>query len=200
MSVEHHSIRYRLHTPAKRYQMHLAYRMGHEAWVYYDDPYITVRVGTGTPSQAGSWLSAGRVYGHGTYQWRGRCSGGLPGGGMASGTFVILGGFENHHGSALEGLISAEWTGSRYQFRTTWAGGQELTWISGANWLPEREFRINWRASGVQFYVDNVLEATHTVSIPMATMQLFAEIITTANPSGTGAFSFFKRESFEQIR
>jgi hypothetical protein len=68
-----------------------------------------------------------------------------------------------------------------YSARSNDGVATESTSLAGQDWTTEREFKIDWTATYVRFYVDGALVAEHTTRIPNVPMFVYVE---TSVPSG----------------
>ena len=60
--------------------------------------------------------------------------------------------------------------------QTYWNGSGTTVTLSGQDWTTEREFKIVWDSSKVDFYVGGVLVSSHTTDVPQDPMTRFIEI------------------------
>ncbi|UCE43724.1 MAG: hypothetical protein JSV57_05065 [Candidatus Bathyarchaeota archaeon] len=172
----------------------LAFRLERTGLIYYDDPYIICRVMNTSTNVYASWLGWGRLYGFGVYEWKGKIEN--PG----ANRVIIPGGFERHHGWALEGTIHPYNTGGIYKFRTCREDGvMEQTNLTGQDWTVETTFKIEWTSNHVRFFVDGTLEATHTLAVPQSQMQLFAEAGVAGSLPTKEPICYFRERSFRQL-
>lgn len=175
----------------------LAYRIDKEGLIYYEDPYIVIRLHDIADIWA-SWLAFGKTFHFGTYEWKARLVE------PVMDATIILGVLEKRHGWADEGIIALKHAGSdhKYYFVTSSEAkggtGNETTEITAIDFTVEHTFKIEWTSTYVKFYIDDVLKATHTTKVPQDPMQLFAEVATIGAP-GVEPECHFKNKSFKEI-
>jgi len=168
-------------------------RMDQKGLVYYDDPYLVIRVMT-DPNHYISWLAYGKTFGYGSYEWKGKVANAV------NYTTLFLGLFEHRHGWANEGAIFLKCADGTWSFQTYKTDGtQESTTITGVDFTIERTFRVEWVASSVKLYIDDVLKATHSTAVPQVEMQLFSEVITGASAPSAEPTVFFRAGSFKKL-
>jgi len=180
----------------------MTYRMDEQALVYYAAPHFVCRAHR-VSGHYSSWISAGRSFGYGTYQWRAYAVNPPP-----SGAFLSLGFFEHHHGWAAEGIIGIAWHGEatppRWNLTTSENGTYEFTWLSGFTCTTETDIRIRWNASGVRLWVGTLTGsglAFHSGVIPSGTMQFGSEAgveydVSAGQPEPA---VYFRQESFYRV-
>lgn len=176
------------------YYLPLAFRVNDQGLIYYDAPYLVIRVHNES-DQWISWLAFGETFDFGVYEWKAKCENNV------SNTHIYLGIFERHHGWSDEGIITV-----RFDDATNWrfytsneTGGTEATTIDDVDFAVENTFRVDWTSSYVSFYVNGTLKATHTKAVPQEAMQLFAEVGTGSSPPSCEPKCFFKEGSFREI-
>jgi len=175
----------------------LAFRVDLDGLIYYEDPYIVIRMHN-TASKVASWLAFGKTFSFGTYEWKGRMVE------PVTDATIYLGILEKRHGWADEGLIALLHDGSdhKYYFKTSnevkGGAGSESTEIIGIDFTVEKTFKIEWTSTFVKFYIDDVLKATHNTKVPQDPMQIFSEVITIGAP-GVEPECQFKNKSFKEI-
>ena len=181
-------------SPADHY-LPLAFRVNSQGLIYYDPPYIVIRVHNES-DQWISWLAFGEIFDFGIYEWKAKCENNV------SNTHIYLGIFEHHHGWCNEGIITIRFDGvaTRWQLYTSSELGEtEATTINDVNFSVENTFKIDWTPSHVSFYVNGTLKATHTTAVPQEAMQLFAEVGTGPLPPLCEPKCLFREGSFREI-
>ena len=178
------------------YEKTCARRMQEDAFVYTDGDYVVCRgkVLVAAPPlghQHCSWATH-EQFGYGAYEWKGKILGCDHG-------EEYPGGFENHHGFPLEGLITFLYLDGVYKSWTSWAGSQTFTTLAGEDWTTEKTFKIVWDSTHVYFYVNNVLKATHTTNIPQDTMGFFFEACPYRGSATIEAAAYYRINSFEKL-
>jgi len=174
------------------YYLPLAYRIDAEGLIYYNDPYIVIRLHNETNHWI-SWLAFGKTFGFGQYEWKAKADN------NETNSYLYLGGLEYHHGWYNEGIICLRWSGTEYAVCTTWSGGETATSVNDIDFTTERTITINWTSSYVEYYIDDVLKANHTSNVPQAPMQLFAEVGIGASAPTTEPIVYFRNKSFKEI-
>ena len=181
-------------SPADHY-LPLAFRVNAEGLIYYDEPYLVIRVHNRS-NQWISWLAFGEVFDFGVYEWRAKCENNV------SGAIIYLGILEHHHGWCNEGIIVVKFDESlTWQFYTSdETGNTESTVIDDVDFTVENTFKIDWTPSSVSLYINDALKATHTSAVPQESMQLFAEVGTGSSAPCCEPKCFFRGGSFREIR
>lgn len=183
-------------SPHEKY-LPLAFRTDVVGLIYYEDPYIVIRLHD-IASKIASWLAFGKTFSFGTYEWKAKMVN------PVTDSTIYLGILEKRHGWSDEGLIALYHDGSdhKYYFKTTnevkGGAGNETTEILAIDFTVEHTFKIEWTTTFVKFYIDDVLKATHTTKVPQDPMQLFAEVITIGAP-GNEPESHFRAGSFREL-
>gem|GEM_PF-2175500 len=181
-------------SPADHY-LPLAFRVNSQGLIYYDPPYIVIRVHNES-DQWISWLAFGEIFDFGIYEWKAKCENDV------NNTHIYLGIFEHHHGWCDEGIITIRFDGAamKWQFYTSNEVGEtEATTTNDVNFSVENTFKIDWTPSHVSFYANGTLKATHTTAVPQEAMQLFAEVGTGPSPPSSEPKCFFREGSFREI-
>ncbi|UCG44865.1 MAG: glycoside hydrolase family 16 protein [Candidatus Bathyarchaeota archaeon] len=181
-------------SPADHY-LPLAFRINSQGLIYYDSPYIVIRVHN-VSDQWISWVAFGKAFDFGVYEWKAKCENNV------SNSHIYLGIFEHHHGWCDEGIITIRFDGDVmkwYFFTSNGVGETEATVIDDVVFSVENTFRIDWTPSYVTFYVNGSLKATHTMAVPQEPMQLFAEVGTGPSPPTHEPKCFFRERSFREI-
>jgi len=135
--------------------------------------------GTGSTTAGYSAAIFLESIGYGVYEWKGKISG------ASAGAKRYVGwGFHQYYREYIGGMevyydgIQDKW----YLWSSD--GFQEANEIKGIDWTVEHTFRLDWTASSVKLYIDDVLKATNSVHPPSATRLFpFQEIINTSEPS-----------------
>ena len=178
-------------------------RMQEDAFVYVDNNFLVCRAKVtqqltvnGVPvlpveQQHCSWLTV-RNFGYGTYTWQGKIFGCDYG-------EEYPGGFENHHGFPLEGLITFLYCNGVYSTWTTRNGWQIQTVLNGQNWTTLRTFKITWALNYIYFYVDNGLVSTHNIVMPNDGMGFFFEACTYRGKATAEAGALYNLGSFTRL-
>jgi len=177
-------------SPAEEY-LPLMFRVEKNGLIYYEDPYFIIRCHNGTNDLWCSWLAFGETYGYGTYEWKMKA---------VNQTYTAMYfGFEYHHGWLSEGILSILWDNTTWSALTSHAGSTQQTSLNDIDFSVERTIKIEWNATAVLFYVDGVLEATHTTYVPNGyEMQLFCEIGFYDTPADE-PFAYWREGSFHEI-
>ena len=180
-------------SPADHY-LPLAFRVNSEGLIYYDAPYLVIRVHNKS-NQWISWLAFGELFDFGVYEWKAKCENNV------SGTHIYLGILERHHGWCNEGIIAVKFDdATRWQFYTSDSSGNtEATVIDDVDFTVENLFRIDWSSSRVSLYINGTLKATHTTAVPQEAMHLFAEVGTGSSAPSCEPKCFFRGGSFKEI-
>ena len=181
-------------SPADHY-LPLAFRVNSQGLIYYDPPYIVIRVHNES-DQWSSWLAFGEIFDFGIYEWKAKCENNV------SNAHIYLGIFEHHHGWSDEGIITIRYDGvvAKWQFYTSnEVGEKKITIINDVNFSMENTLKIDWAPSHVSFYVNDTLKATHTTAVPQEAMQLFAEVGTGPSPPLCEPKCLFREGSFREI-
>jgi hypothetical protein len=181
-------------SPSEDY-LPLSFRWGTNAIIYYDDPYIIIRIHAVT-NQYASWLAFGKTYSYGTYEWKAKAANAI------AHAHIYLGLFEKHHGWLGEGAIFLRYNGDAltWDFLTVTSGAViEETNIADVDFTLEHTFKVVWAVASVKLYIDDVLKATHTVSLPPIGMQLFAEVATGTPAPAAEPFCYFRAGSFKEL-
>ena len=180
-------------SPADHY-LPLAFRVNSEGVIYYDHPYLVIRVHNKS-DQWISWLAFGELFDFGVYEWKAKCENDV------SRTYIYLGILEHHHGWSDEGIIVVKFDDSmRWQFYTSdETGNTEATVIDDVDFTVENTFKIDWTSSYISLYINGTLKATHTDAVPQEAMQLFAEVGTGSSAPSCEPKCFFRGGSFREI-
>lgn len=180
-------------SPADHY-LPLAFRVNSEGLIYYDAPYLVIRVHNKS-DQWISWLAFGELFDFGVYEWKAKCENNV------SATHIYLGILERHHGWCNEGIIAVKFDdATRWQFYTSDStGNTEATVIDDVDFTVENIFRIDWSSSYVSLYINGTLKTTHTTAVPQEAMQLFAEVGTGSSAPSCEPKCFFRGGSFTEI-
>jgi len=172
---------------------HYAFRMDRESFAIWDGDYggWCCRSKNALYSISSILLTKPQ-YGFGTY----RCYGKILLNGTPSVLYVM--GFERHHGFFEEGIIGFFRGTNYYNVVTAWDGTYTITSLTGQDWTIEREFKIVWTSTQVDFYVDGSLVASHTTDIPQSELSWFIESSTPTTELPGGEIGVWQR-NFEKI-
>lgn len=168
---------------------HYAFRMDRYSFAYWDGDYggwcCRSKNEKGTIS---SILLTKPQYHFGTYKCRGKIYlGGTP-------NVLYVMGFERHHGFCEEGIIGFYRGANYYNVITAWDGSYTITSLSGQDWTVEREFKIVWTSTQVDFYVDGALVASHTTDIPQGHLSWMIESATPPDVEPGGEIGVWQKD------
>jgi len=172
-------------------------RMDEYALCYIKDGYFICRCRanlTDGLNHYSSWLIVGKLYGYGTYEWIGKIKN--PG----SQRRMYLG-FEKTHGWGDEGLaVFANVLGTYKTITYDDNGNEETQTLSGQDWTSDTIFKIEWTATYVKFYIDDILKTTHSTRVPTGPAHFLLEIGANHTPAPTTEpFCYVKENSFKEL-
>jgi len=123
--------------------------------------------------QSASVINFGKVWGFGTYQWKGDMT-------AAIDYRTTFWGFERVHGDTALGCALFKQGGTAvYRVVQGWAGVTHETDLTAQDWTVETTFKIVWTSTSVEYYTNGALVSTETTDVPQEPQAfLFLEILT----------------------
>jgi hypothetical protein len=147
-------------------------RMTTNGLIYFEDDSLVVRQRAGAAGEAVSWLCM-LPFHYGVYEWMGKLDKAV------TGIDQFLGLLERRHGWINEGGIYAYYAGAidSYAFVCTKDGQASAGGLlTDQDWTRDTQFKVDWRANAVIFYVDGVEVRRVTDVVPQKPMNLIGEI------------------------